>query len=138
MRRKRTRKIRLADVTPLIDVVLMLVIFFAVTSTFQKTGISLTLPESQTVENNIKGIVISIDAKKNLFWNEAPITLTMLEARIKEEKRRQPDLNIILHAHADTSYQWVIHVMDEIRKGGCYSITIEAEKTKTESASLSA
>ena len=118
------------DLAPLIDVVFILLIFFAVSTSLitNDQGIKLTLPDAETVAEDKIGTILSIDSDKTLYLGKDKISIEDVKARIQTRLLTEPTLQVRLNAHVDTPYQLVIQTMDQIRLGGCYDIVLEAKK----------
>lgn len=125
-------KVRL-ELAPLIDIVFILLIFFAVSTSLitNKQGINLILPEAETVAEHKSGTLVSIDENKTLYFEKDKIELKDLQSRVKTRVLSEPSLQIRLNAHANTPYVLVIQAMDHIRLGGCYDIVLEAKQKRT-------
>lgn len=119
------------NITPLIDVVFLLLIFFMVTTTFERESeISITLPEAsrEQVQTQDKTIEISVDQQGRVFINgqslvnSQPATIRKaLEKAVESGKSRQPPL--VINADAKATHQSVIKVMDVARQLGLRKVT---------------
>ncbi|MEX0951851.1 MAG: biopolymer transporter ExbD [Gammaproteobacteria bacterium] len=125
------------NITPLIDVVFLLLIFFMVTTTFDRESeISITLPEAsqEVVQTDIETIEISIDQNGRVFINDKSLLNTQMET-IREGLNdallaagnidEQP--SIIINADAEASHQSVIRIMDVARQLGLRRITFATQ-----------
>jgi len=128
---KRLNRVSL-ELTPLIDVIFILLIFFAVSTSVElnKTSINLTLPEAESGEKEEKGILVSIDNKQQVRLNEAPVSLGDLRMEATVLAKVDPNQIVILQAHNSTPYELVIQVMDRLRLSGLLNVTLEVEKPK--------
>ncbi|RAP33552.1 hypothetical protein DID75_01945 [Candidatus Marinamargulisbacteria bacterium SCGC AG-410-N11] len=117
------------ELTPLIDIIFILLIFFAVSSTFiiQKEGITINLPSATTSKQNVKGMILSIDKNNIIKFDKNIILLENLSYQIIQVMTKTPNVNILLKAHKETPYSTIIHVIDAIRLGGCSNITLETK-----------
>ena len=117
------------EIAPLVDIVLVLLIFFAVLagSLISKKGMSLELPNAKTIATHQKGIIISIDQKGVISLNQDTIEKEQLTDLIKEQLKQDPDLHVVLFADKTTSYETAIDVLDKIRLGGCFDVVLEAK-----------
>lgn len=129
---RKTRPKATLELTPLIDVIFILLLFFAVSTTLitNKQGIKLQLPEAETVNENKKGIIVSIDAKQQLYFEDKKIKVDELQNYVKTELAKDANLQIILNAHRGTPYHLVIGTMDNIRIAGCYDVVLQAKKDR--------
>ena len=112
--------------------IFILLLFFAVSTTLitNKQGIKLQLPEAETVNENKKGIIVSIDAKQQLYFEDKKIKVDELQNYVKTELAKDANLQIILNAHRGTPYHLVIGTMDNIRIAGCYDVVLQAKKDR--------
>ena len=117
------------NVTPLIDVVLVLLIFYMVSTTFvSESKMELTLPQaSKEVPNEpADKIDIAIDHQGNVFVNNQALLNTQintLRRALSAARKSGAEPVVIISADAAASYQAVIDVMDAARQAGLYKIT---------------
>ena len=117
------------NLTPLIDVVFLLLIFFMVSTTFERENeISLELPEAsgKQVENQRVPVEISIDAKGRYFINKVEVVNTELETLMQAIKKAAGDEEkprVLLSADKATPHQAVITAMDAARQLGFVNLT---------------
>ena len=118
------------ELAPLIDVIFILLIFFAVSATIvvNQKGLQLLLPSATTVSSEKKGVVIAVDQKRRLYFNRQPITEDQLRRSIEKQLSQTPDFQVILRADRLTPYSMIIRILDEIRLGGCFDIVLEAKQ----------
>src|SRR3954462_5458391 len=88
------------NVTPMVDVMLVLLIMFMVTAPLIQQGVKVNLPETKAaaVEAQDKKLVLSIDANKKLYLGEVEIALDSLEEKLKTNAKAQADKELYLHA----------------------------------------
>jgi len=118
------------NLTPLIDVVFLLLIFFMVSTTFEKTSkLKIDLPEAspKAEQQPAKKIVIGIDARGNYYINERQLVNTQLKtiklALMKVAGNRK-DIPIVLRADARTPHQAVVTAMDAASQVGLTRLSI--------------
>eukprot|EP01047_Picozoa_sp_COSAG01_P011774 COSAG01_NODE_519_length_16012_cov_4.344058_2_plen_134_part_00 len=118
------------EFAPLLDIIFVLLIFFAVSSSLilQKQGIELRLPKAKTVNTQKKGIGVYVDKRQRIFIDDKKIRLSKFDLAIKKVIKQQANLQIILSADKQTPYQLILTLMDRIRRSGCYDIVLAAEK----------
>lgn len=116
----------LINITSLIDVLFLLLIFLMVSSTFlEQPGIQLDLPRSESaVLVEEKEYTLFVDKAGKLFLNEQEITLDDLESRIAEVLPEMKDGALILKADKDVSYGLVVRIMDSVKKSGVKRLVI--------------
>lgn len=124
------------NLTPLIDVVFLLLIFFMVSTSFNReTQIKLELPEASgdPLETQPELIEISVDSEGRYFVNAKPIINTQLETLIKAINivgKGNKDLPVVISADASAPYQSVVTAMDASRKSGYFNFTMATRKPK--------
>ena len=108
------------NVTPMVDVMLVLLIIFMVTAPLIQQGVKVNLPESRAsaVEPSEKKLVLSIDAQKRVFIGEAEVALEELEEKLKSNAKAQADKELYLHADRDLPYGVVVEVMATAQRAG--------------------
>jgi biopolymer transport protein ExbD len=123
------------DLTPLIDVVFQLVIFFMISSVFNTApGITLDLPESATSENvEITELRLTVQSEDDIYVNKAACTLLTLEetliAVIEQNNLEAPV--VVLDGNKDIPYQLMIEILDILRRQGFDGVNlVTSEKTE--------
>lgn len=117
------------NLTPLIDVVFLLLIFFMVSTTFiRESEIELTLPEAseEVRENPLDTIDIAIDSKGRFFVNGNALINTQLETirqALNDVRPADAEPVVIISADANATHQAVVTVMDAARQVGMTRIT---------------
>ncbi len=126
------------NITPLIDVVFLLLIFFMVSTTFSRhSEIQIELPEANVEKEEKKQDILdlAIDAKGRYYLNGRQLVNTSLktlkQALMKEivEKKKLP---VVISADAKTPHQSVITAMDAAQQVGLYRLTFATAPTETE------
>lgn len=117
---RRRRKLAI-NITPLIDVVFLLLIFFMVSSTFrQAPGIAVALPQAQSaeplVEDRPREIVVRADG--TMFYGESAVDRDGLKAVLMELMAGEPAATLVLRADAEAPFQAGLVVMDVAREVG--------------------
>jgi len=128
---KTTSSLAEINVTPLVDVVLVLLIIFMVTAPIIQTGIDVQLPETRTVStvNPEQRIVISVGRDNSLFYRSEPISFNAIGPRLNKDVKDRHEA-IFLRADMDVRMKTVVAVMDEIRRAGYSQIQIVTKQLK--------
>lgn len=108
------------NVTPLVDVVLVLLIIFMVTAPMLSMGIDVNLPrvKSKTIDVNEEKLVLSINKDGEIFINRTKIPKNELKVKLENIFAARIDKEIFLRADKSVAYGFVVEVMSEIRKAG--------------------
>lgn len=125
------REIITPDLTPLIDVVFILLIFFIVSSVFKKEELALVLnlptSSAQEIELNEKEIIIEINSEKlAIYGKETNLEDLDLQMKKIEDKKR----NIIFKIDKDVRYEKVVKVLDIIQRNELFNISLITEEKK--------
>ena len=121
------------NVTPLVDVMLVLLIIFMVTTTdIVNKAINVNLPKADTSdssENKSKNLAFVLDAKSQLYLDGSPITFEQVAEKIAEAKAKQgaAPLNALIAADKDTPHGAVVKLIDTVRKHGITDFAINVE-----------
>jgi biopolymer transport protein ExbD len=118
------------NLTSLIDVLFILIIFFSVSSTFlEQPGIELKLPKAESSEaHTTQKVIIYVDDSENLFLNDEMVSINNLTDEVKNLVEAQSDNSIVLKADAGVSHGLVIRIMDLLRQQGIYKIVVSTVK----------
>jgi biopolymer transport protein ExbD len=117
--REKRRRHPVINITSLIDVMFLLLLFFMVTTTFSEhPAIKLELPTARTGEpSKLEQLTLSIDKKGQMFLNNAPVQEAELRNRLRGAAEK-PDATLVLRADKDAPYGFVIRAMDISRQSG--------------------
>ena len=125
MKFKRTKKNDLAiNITPLVDVVFLLLIFFVITPILENNHrIEIKLPEAAAneVESSFRSIEVAITKDGEVFFNDLPMSNsnpTLIERELKNLSQGDMSVPIILHADGEVSHQSVVNIMSVIKNMG--------------------
>lgn len=124
------------NLTALIDVVFLLLIFFMVTTTFDRHAkLKVSLPEASTkaAQQQLEPLVLSIDAKGNYFINDRQVvnkSLDTLKQAIQKTIGDDKDTAMILRADANTPHQAVVRAMDAASQLGLTKLSIATVESK--------
>jgi biopolymer transport protein TolR len=112
------------NVTPMVDVMLVLLIIFMVTAPLIQQGVKVNLPETKAaaVEASEKKLVLSIDTSRRVFIGEAEVPLAELEAKLAANAKAQADKELYLHADREVPYGVVVEVMAAAQRAGITNV----------------
>ena len=130
------------NVTPFVDVMLVLLIIFMVTAPMMMQGVDVSLPEAtaEPLESEKEHLIITIDTKNQVFINDFQVTVDGLAEKLKKILEGRSDREVFLKADKDISYGAVIHVMAEIKGAGVEKlgmVTVPADFEKESQKSKS-
>jgi biopolymer transport protein TolR len=119
------------NVTPLVDVMLVLLIIFMITAPMMQSGISVHLPTVETRTNpSAGGLVITITKNHYIYMDDQIINLYLLEAKLKEYFYNKKEKVVFLKADKDLTHGYVTNVMGMLIKAGVETIGIIVEEKK--------
>jgi len=122
----RTRS-ALADInlTPLVDVVLVLLIIFMLTAPILQSGIEVDVPKTRTVkEITEERLVISIDKQQRVFLGNDPINVNLIPATLRRKVRDPQRQSIFLRADENVPFGAFATVMDAVKQAGITNVSI--------------
>ncbi|MFZ0134582.1 MAG: protein TolR [Desulfobacterales bacterium] len=108
------------NVTPFVDVMLVLLIIFMVTAPMMTQGVDVALPEAtaEPLPADTEHLMISIDNKGAVFINDVTVTVDDLGEKLKRIMSNRSDRGVYLKADKDIAYGTVVRVMSEIKLAG--------------------
>ncbi|MBD3413138.1 MAG: protein TolR [Candidatus Aminicenantes bacterium] len=107
------------NVTPLVDVMLVLLIIFMVTAPMMQSGIGVELPQAETESAPAeKGLTLTITSDKFIHIQDQVINQFLLEQRLKEYFYGKEDKVVFIRADESLSYGFVIRILDIVKKSG--------------------
>lgn len=114
------------NVTPMVDVMLVLLIIFMITSPMLVAGIEVDLPETQSeaISSNSKPLVISINKSGKIFIFETEIRKNNLIKKLKNITKEKKDTRIFVKGDKNASYGTIIEVMANINKAGFTKVAL--------------
>ena len=112
------------NVTPMVDVMLVLLIIFMVTAPLIQQGVKVNLPEAKAtpVEAADKKLVLSIDTARRVFIGDAEVALNELEKKLAANAKAQADKEVYLHADREVPYGVVVEVMAAAQRAGITNV----------------
>jgi biopolymer transport protein ExbD len=118
------------DMTPMLDVVFILLIFFIVTASFVKeAGIDVNRPEAATaVKKERANILVAISDKGDVWINKRKVDIRSVQANIERLKAENPQGTVVIQADKKSTTDTLIKVMDSARAAGVYDVSIAAQE----------
>jgi len=118
------------NMTPMLDVVFILLIFFIVTASFVKeAGIDVNRPEAATaVKKDRANILVAISDKGEIWINKRRIDVRAVQANIERLKAENPQGTVVIQADKKSTTDTLIKVMDAARAAGVYDVSIAAQE----------
>lgn len=115
------------NVTPLVDVMLVLLVIFMVTAPMMQQGVEVELPKATTapLKGSNEQVVISVDKNGKVFvgaGNETPIEEIGPKIKAIMENRKEEDKKVYIKGDTNTNYGVVMQVMGRLHEGGIYQI----------------
>jgi len=119
------------NVTPLVDVMLVLLIIFMVTAPMMQSGINVNLPKVETKTNpSSGGLVVSVTKDRYIYIDDQVVNLYLLESKLKEYFYNKKKKVVFLKADKDLPHGYVTNVMGLLIKAGVETIGIIVEEKK--------
>jgi biopolymer transport protein ExbD len=131
MRKRRTRDVEESEVnlTPMLDVVFIMLIFFIVTASFVKeSGIDVNRPDAATAEKKERGNILVAISQNNQIWvDKRQVDPRALRANIERLHAENPQGAVVIQADRESKNGLLVQVMDAARLAGVYNVSIAAE-----------
>ncbi len=117
------------NVTPFVDVMLVLLVIFMVTAPMMLQGVEVDLPEttSQPLASKKENLIISINNKNQVFINDFQVTLDFLQEKLKKILEGRENREVYLRADKEVSYGFVVRVMSELKEAGVENLGMVTE-----------
>lgn len=120
------------NLTPMIDMVFILLIFFLVTSSFVKeAGIEVNRPVAQTAQTRERGTIrIALSEKGQVWMERRPIDVRAVRANVERMLAESPEADVIVLADAAAQTGLLVEVMDQVRLAGVDNIAVAARQER--------
>lgn len=118
-----------ADLTPMIDVVFQLILFFLVSTTFAVLpAISVNLPESETsLSTEVTGMTLTVSDKGRMFLNGDEVTFSSLDKKLSSydtEGKKKDEYPVALEADDKVTNGTIVKIFDVLRKNGFVAVNL--------------
>jgi len=113
------------NVTPFVDVVLVLLIIFMITAPVLQSGIEVAVPKTKTVkEITEEKLMISIDKQQRVYLGNDPININEIPSRLKQQLKDPARMQIYLRADENVPFGAFATVMDSVKQAGITNVSI--------------
>jgi len=122
------------NITPLLDLVFVLLVIFIITTPQMMNNLEMTLPSGkppppQREKPKINHIVV--DAKGRTYLNEAPVTVAALKDKLQQLKAEDPGLSVVVKGADEVDYQNMINVLDVLQQLDITKVGLATEAAAT-------
>jgi biopolymer transport protein TolR len=131
--RKKSAVVGDINVTPLVDVVLVLLIIFMVVTPMIASGVAVDLPKTVNhfkKPDDGKDIIISVTKEKAVYMMANAVKKDDIPRRVEEERRRHPEKTVFVKGDSRTTYGAVREVMELVHKAGIEDVMLGTEDVK--------
>jgi len=119
------------NVTPFVDVVLVLLVIFMITAPVLQSGIEVEVPKTRTVQAiTEERVVISIDRAQRVYLGNEPVNINELGAKLREKIRDPEHQSIYLRADESVPFGAFATVMDAVKAAGISNVSIVTQPLK--------
>jgi biopolymer transport protein ExbD len=116
------------NVTPLVDVVLVLLVVLMVTATYLTSRtIPVDLPKAATGETRTPTLAVSLDASGAVYVDGARVDAEGLSARLRAARAQNPDVRAVIAADGASRHRSVVRIVDTLRKEGIYQFAFDVD-----------
>ena len=117
------------NVTPLVDVMLVLLIIFMVTAPMMTYGVKVNLPqtESKSIKTKEDPLILSITKQRLVFIENYKVALDGLKEKLEKISANRPENEILLQADKDVPYGFVMEVMSQVKEAGITKVGMITE-----------
>ena len=120
------------NITPLVDVVLVLLIIFMLTAPILQSGIEVDVPKTRTVkEITEERVVITIDRSQRVFLGNDPVNINEIAAKLRQKVRDPEHQPIFLRADEEVPFGAFATVMDAVKQAGITNVSIVTQPLET-------
>jgi biopolymer transport protein ExbD len=118
------------DLTPMLDVVFIMLIFFIVTASFVKeAGVDVSRPNAETAEQQQRGnILIAIRPNGEIWIDRRAVDVRALRANVERLRAENPEGTVVILADKESQTGLLVEVMDQVRLAGVSNVAIAANE----------
>ena len=112
------------NVTPLVDVMLVLLVVFMITAPMMQQGIDIQLPRTATagIETKSEPLILTIKANKKIYWGATPVSTNNLNTKLKAHFKTQKQKQVYIKADKSVDYGLVAEVIAEVKAAGIENV----------------
>lgn len=117
------------DMTPMLDIVFIMLIFFIVTTSFVKeSGVTVSRPSAETAAEDKKGnIMVALKPNGEIWIDKRAVDVRSVRANVEKLRAESPESGVVIQADTDSKTGLLVQVMDQIRLAGISNISIAAD-----------
>lgn len=117
------------DMTPMLDIVFIMLIFFIVTTSFVKeSGVTVSRPSAETAAEDKKGnIMVAIKPNGEIWIDKRAVDVRSVRPNIEKLRAEAPESAVVIQADTDSRTGLLVQVMDQVRLAGITNISIAAD-----------
>ena len=128
MRRRPVEADEKINLTPMLDVVFIMLIFFIVTATFVKEiGLDVNQPEDQDTPDEIdpdkKSIIVKVTNRDRIIIGMRDVDFRAVRANIERLHAENPEAPVVIQPHVDATMRVIVHIYDSARQAGVYNVS---------------
>ena len=117
------------NITPLLDIVFIMLIFFIVTSTFiREPGIDVSRPPAETAEDAKPAVLVAISATNEIWINQEVIDIEGVRVVAARLRAENPKGGAVIQADADSEARYLVQVMDQLGAAGFAKVVVATEQ----------
>src|ERR1700684_1686527 len=137
--RSRYRPLAEINVTPLVDVMLVLLIIFMVTAPLMTSGVSVDLPKTnaQPLNSDSEPLTVTIKADGSIFLQEQAVEIGDLVSKLQAISQNNPERRIFVRGDKDLAYGRIMEVMGTVTEGGVTQGALLADQSSAPASSTS-
>src|SRR5271156_4296966 len=131
--RRKYRPMAEINVTPLVDVMLVLLIVFMITAPMITSGVNVNLPQANAkpVNSDAKPITITVNAQDQIYLQNSQVQLANLVATLQQISQNNQDNPVLVRGDKNVSYGDMLQVMATITQGGFTKVSLLAQQPTT-------
>ena len=120
------------NITPLLDLVFVLLVIFIITTPQMMNNLEMNLPSPKPPQNNpAKPDKIVVDAKGQTFLNDEAVTIPVLKEKLQQLKKENPDLSVVVNGSDEVYYQNMVNVLDVLQQLDITKVGLVTEAAST-------